>query len=194
MHWMVLAACFSFLGACVDSEKSGDSGASVGDSGSGDPPLDLDQDADTDADTDTDTDADPYTTYDGWESLDYNDGAYPQGEYNCQLVWWATGTPVDPIPSECEGCDFVFDVYLSYDPSVGFDDGTCETIGDYEFTYASSGDDLLVGYDGIYEYRADATFDGSQFVYSTGYKDYAYHGDGYIYYYTLYLYGAATVE
>ena len=132
----------------------------------------------------------PGTSYTGYESFDYNDGTYGAGEYNCQLVWDATGTSA-AAPASCATCEFTFDLALA--PRTGADyivnDGSCDDMfADMTFQYAYSSDyngyGASVLYDGsiwIYDgavsagTAANVSFDGAKFTYGGGYIDYYYY-------------------
>ena len=189
--WLLLSAGLFTFG-CDTGKDSGDVGE-----------ADADTDTDTDSDTDSDTDADienPYTSYEGWESFDYNDGSYPAGSFNCQLVWDLSGNSVNPIDGDCENCEFMFDVtYTLQTASYVYDDGTCDyygLVGDSFGTYGYSSD--FDGYGaswvyssyGAYYWWGSGYWDGSNFGYVYGYKDYYYGGA----YYSYYQYGAITVQ
>ncbi|MFT5680621.1 MAG: hypothetical protein ACI8RZ_001527 [Myxococcota bacterium] len=183
--WMLLSASLLTF-ACDGGKDTGD-----------DAEADADTDTDTDSDTDTDADIEhSYTSYEGWESYDYNNGTYPAGEYNCQLVWDLVGSPVTPIDSGCDNCEFAFDVTYTYrDADYTYDDGTCGTDG-ASGTYAYSGDfdgyggSWVFDYYGTFYWWGYGAFSGDQFDYYWGYVDDAYGA----YYYTYYQYGIVTVQ
>jgi hypothetical protein len=164
--------------------------------------ADADTDTDTDADTDSDTDADTipnnYTSYEGWESFDYNDGSYPAGEFNCQIVWDLSGAAVNPMDGDCENCEFMFDVtYSLRDESYVYDDGACKSLfadsfGTYGYSSEVGGyiDQWVFGYYGTYYPWGEGSFSGSTFTYYYGYTDYPYKS----YYYTYYQYGSIEVQ
>ena len=148
----------------------------------------------------------PYTTYSGWEQLDFGTLMPAAGEYNCHLRWAVTGTPRATV---CTGCEFVFDVDITLLPAESTDDGTCAAdgkVGDFEYAYAYSpeyygyGSAWLYEYDGDFIWWGDATFEDGQFRYQWGYTDYYYAGTyGYVpeyagYYFTNYQFGAADVR
>ena len=132
----------------------------------------------------------PGTSYEGYESFDLNDGTYGVGEYNCQLVWDATGVSA-ANPASCANCEFAFD--LTLEPRTGADyivnDGTCDdTFVTTTFQYAYSSDyngyGASVLYDGgLWSYDGNASgttphvvsFDGAKFSYGVGYIDYYYY-------------------
>ena len=204
-QWMLVAASALVAFGCTG--KDGD----TGDSGTDTDDTDTDEDTDTD-DTDTDDagEPNPYTSYEGWESYDYAHPYYgggAAGDYNWQLVWWTTGTAVETL---CNSCEFVFDVYGTYDGDVSSDDdGLAAKYGfdtDFEYTYAYTDDyygyggAALFEYYGTYYMFAYADFDGGTFNYVSGYKDYYYDGSygyypaTYIGYHTNYTYGVADVD
>lgn len=191
-----LAASFLSLGACTT--KGGDTGdTATTDTGNntGD---------DTSGGGGDDTAAEnPYTSYEGKEFFEYGYGP-GAGFRNCSLEWDASGTPVSTL---CEGCEFVFDVTLTYNADNSTDDGTCASLAtDSTWTYAYTSD--YAGYGpyalfysstyGAYYPFASASFDEStgEFAYVYGIKDYPYDYNGQYpgYYYTLYLSGYATVQ
>ena len=142
----------------------------------------------------------PYTNYAGWESLDYNNGTYGAGEYNCQLVWdYDSSSPVAEMSADCENCVFMFDVsYTLRDADYVYDDGTCLGGGDgsssgtygYSSSYGAYGPSWMFDYYGSYYWWGYAdTFAEPQFTYYYGYKDTYYNGV----YYTYYQYGSAQV-
>jgi hypothetical protein len=173
------------------------------DTGEGDTDTDSDSDSDTDSDADADADADSdsdadYTSYEGWEILEYGYGE-GAGFRNCVLNWDASGTPTTP----CSGCEFAFDVYMTYDAGTSSDDGTCAKLAtDAEYAYAYDSDDptygsvALIGSGGNWYPWAYAEFSGGNFTYYSGYKDYPYdyYGKYPGYYLTYYWGGAATVQ
>jgi hypothetical protein len=159
--------------------------------------TDTDADADADSDTDADADADiVYNNYDGTESFDYG-FTQAAGTVNCHLAWGVTGTPLTP----CNGCEFAFDLTMSYDAASSTDDGTCvhmATDGNWQYAYTTDyygyGGMLLLGYAGNFYAWAYADFTGDQFSYETGYKDLDLTDYGYpCYFYTYWWEGAATV-
>ena len=166
--------------------------------------ADADTDTDTDADTDSDTDADTipnnYSSYEGWESFDFNDGSYPAGEFNCQIVWDLSGTPINPIDGDCENCEFMFDVtYTLRNESYVYDDGTCEYYGLFADSYGSYGySSDFDGYGaawvyssyGTYYWWGTGSFSSNSFMYYYGYTDYPYKS----YYYSYYQYGDIVVK
>ena len=193
---VLFAAAALTLSACTD--KGGDTGGS--DDGGATTGGTTTGGTTTGGTTTWPTTTHGYTSYDGWESFDY---AYaPKGVYNCQYVWWATGTAVSP--NYCVGCDFVFDVSLEFDEwEFSDDDGTCHGMGvDMNMSYAYTSDYYGYGpmaltyYNGYYYAFAYGSFSGSDFTYWLGVKDYPYdYGGAYPgYYYTYYWYGTATVQ
>jgi hypothetical protein len=188
--WLLLSAGLFTFACDPDKDSGGDE-------------ADADTDADADADADADTDADienPYTSYEGWESFDYNDGSYGAGEYNCQLVWDLSGSAVNPIEGDCENCEFAFDVsYSLRDASYVYDDGTCDYYGllggasgtyGYSNGFGSYGASWVFSYYGSYYWWGYGDFSGSTFTYWYGYKDYPYGSA----YYSYYQYGSIDVQ
>lgn len=132
----------------------------------------------------------PGTSYEGYESYDLNDGAYGVGEYNCQLVWDASGVSA-ANPASCANCEFSFDLSLTprSDADYIVNDGTCDdTFTAISFQYAYSSDyegyGASVLYDGsLWSYDGNVqgttthavSFDGSKFSYGIGYVDYYYY-------------------
>ena len=167
-------------------------------------------DTDTDTDTDSDTDADTtpipnkYTSFEGWESFDYNNGTYGKGEYNCQLVWNLSGTPINPMLEDCENCEFMFDVTYTLDTEFSYDDkdGTCLGGGDgssfgaygYSSEFEGYGGSWVTNYYGTYYWWGYGEFDGAQFKYTYGYVDYPYDYYGTTYILTYYQYGLIDVQ
>jgi hypothetical protein len=167
------------------------------DTGEGDTDTDADADGDTDADADADADAD-YTSYEGWESFDYGYGA-GAGFRNCSLVWDASGTPLTP----CDGCEFAFDVAMTYNAGQSSDDGTCAKMAAdssyayaYNSAYGSYGSVLMMEYNGSWYAWTYADFSGGTLTYTYGIEDYPYDMKGQYpgYYYTYYWAGQADVQ
>ena len=193
LSWILLAGVAFFTTACDD--KGDDTSTS----------SEADADTDTDTDTDADTDADienPYTSFEGWESLDYG-FTLAAGDYNCQLVWDVSGTPVNPIDADCDNCEFMFDVsYSMQDEPYVFDDGTCAKYGldtpDGTYGYSSDldgyGPAWVFDYYGAFYWWGYGDFSGSDFTYWYGISDYPYSYNGSNYYYTFYQYGLVTVQ
>jgi hypothetical protein len=160
--------------------------------------ADADADSDTDADADADADAD-YTTYEGYETFDYGYGA-GAGFRNCSLRWDASGTPT----TGCTGCEWAFNVAMTYDSGASSDDGSCASLAanasyGYGFAYDPYGygiDFLMYQYGSTFYAWAYASFSGSDFSYYTGYEDYPYDYGGQYpgYYYTNMWAGEATVQ
>ncbi len=173
------------------------------DTGEADTDTDTDADSDTDADTDADSDADAdYTSYEGYESFDY---AFSDtvGHRDCHAYWDASGTPMTP----CSGCEFAFDVYMTYNNAESYGD-MCEYYGlnadsSYEYAYMADyygyGPVVMMGYYGAWYAWTYASFSGSTFSYNSdsAYLDYpyeGYNGEYPGYYYTYYWAGEATVQ
>jgi hypothetical protein len=136
-----------------------------------------------------------YTDYQGFEYFDYYFGTTP-GDRNCELVWEASGTPI----TTCPGCEFTFEVDLTYDRRASYDDGTCASAGadatyDYGYTddYYGYGPMLLVGYGSGFYAVAYADFDGVNFEYSIGYEDLDLRSYGYPGYWYTYLFSGEAV-
>jgi hypothetical protein len=202
--WALLAAALTITAACSDKgDDTGDDGTSdggsadggSGDGGSGDGGSGDGGSGDGGSDELTHT----YTVYDGWESFDFNNGSYGAGDYNCQLVWRLSGTPVSPYSSDCDNCEFVFDVEYTVDNEFTYDDGTCDGYGLIDHapgTYAYSSDfdgygpAWVFNYYGYYYWWGTGSFDGSVFNYTYGYTDYPYNG----LYYSYYQYGLIDVQ
>ena len=190
----------------ADADTDSDSDSDTDSDSDSDTDTDTDSDSDSDSDSDTDADPNPYSSYTGKETFAYAYGADKAGDYNCELLYDTRGTPLD-IPSTCDGCEFVFDVELSYNSSSSYDDGTCAEIAtdlNYVYGYSSNyngyGEYAMYGYYGYYYAWAYAEFSGSSFEYYTGYIDYYYSGDYGYYpqyagqYFTRYTAGFATVK
>ena len=48
------------------------------------------------------------------------------GTFHCELYWELySKSPVDPMDTACENCEFMFDVTYTYDSVASSDDGTC---------------------------------------------------------------------
>ncbi len=178
--------------ACFTSKDTGDTGETDAD-------TDADADSDTDADGDADADADAdYTTYEGFETFDYGYGP-GAGFRNCSLRWDASGTPA----SLCDGCEWTFNVAMTYDAGASTDDGSCTNLAanaSYGYGYMSDyygyGAFLMYQYGSTFYAWAYASFSGSDFSYYTGYEDYPYDYGGQYpgYYYTNMWAGGATVQ
>ena len=142
--------------------------------------------------------ANPYLSFEGRETFDYNDGSYPEGSFNCQLSWDLSGTPLNPMDADCDGCVFMFDVHYTLRSGADvYDDGTCTGLmGDTYGTYGYSTDldgygaAWVFSYNGTYYWWGYADFDNSSFTYHYGYTDYP----AYDYYYTYYQHGVITVQ
>jgi len=128
------------------------------------------------------------------------------GVLDCELFWTAKGTPVDPIPSTCQDCDFVFDVTMTYD-TTSTASADCSTLAtDFTYTYGNPYNLYgygyhwaALGYYGYYYVWAYSSWDGATFTYWTGYYDY-YYSDSYGYYAdykgynTNYWYGFGAIK
>ncbi len=193
------------VGVACDGGKCDDSGGCDSESDT-DTDTDADTDADSDTDTDADTDTNPYSTYTGGETL-WSTFAAETAEIQCEYNWDATGSPVEYL---CDGCEWVFDVDLTFDAgNSNLSDG-CDDGADMAFTYAYTSDyygygpTLLYGYYGYYYWWSDlggATWDGENMTWTYGDPtDFYYYDNSYGYYpdyvgYHLYAqYGWATVK
>lgn len=193
--------------ACITGGKD-DTGDTWADA---DTDADSDSDTDADADSDADSDADAdvphdYKSYTGQEVYGFGIGKTSAGELDCKVVWDAVGTYRDA----CDGCEFAFDVALTYNAGESYDDspgGDCsgymtDFAWGYGYTddYYGYGPTLMFDYSGTWYGFAEATsFDGSSFTYSTGTVDYYYDGSGgyypdYVGYYNSFYTGNATVS
>ena len=138
------------------------------------------------------------SSYMGTHSLQYNDGSYGPGEFNCDAYWMAESTAVT---SDCPDCVFEFDLELTYDASISTDDGTCGfdlvpvtgfNVGYVEDFYGY-GQAVIFdqGLGGIVtEQDGTIDFDGTNFSYEYGDLDYYYYGA----YYSDRYSGSGTVE
>ena len=210
----LLAGCSqpegAFPGECTDGNDNDADGVTDCDDpdcfgtdecegGEGDTDTDSDADSDTDADADADSDTDAdVDSYEGYETFDYGFGP-GYGYRACSLYWDASGTPV----SGCTGCEWAFDVFMSYDRGASTDDGTCAKLAanasygyGYMEDYSGYGSFLMYQYGSDWYAWAYASFSGSNFSYYTGYEDYPYdYGGAYPgYYYTNMWAGEATVR
>ena len=189
--WLLLSAGLFAVG-CDSDKDSGD--VSEPDS---EPTSEPSSEPETDEVPITDNNG--YSSYSGWESMDYNDGSYPAGEYNCQLVWGLSGSAVGEwYASDCDNCEFLFDVtYSLQSASYVYDDGTCLGGGDgssfgtygYSSSFDSYGASWVYGSYGTYYWWGYGDF-SSDFTYWYGYVDYPYNGV----YYTYYQYGSIGVQ
>ena len=209
LPFFLTVASFATFTACIfdKTEETGDTWADA----DADTDADADSDADADADADSDADADAphdYKTYVGVES--YKSSApTPQpanGTYDCYVEWDAVGSYRDA----CSGCDFAFDVAMTYKADTSYDNtpgGDCsglmvDSSYGYGFTpnlYDAYGPYMMYDYNGSWYYFWAASFDGTTFTYADGYEDY-YYEDAYGYYpdykgyNTNYWEGSATVS
>lgn len=202
--FLTVASLAAFT-ACITG-KDADTGDTWADA---DTDTDADSDTDADADSDADSDADAdvphdYKTYEGTETYNFSLGQENPGVMDCSVVWDTVGTYRDA----CVGCDFAFDVALTYNATSSYDnspDGVCAPyMSDAAFTYGYSVD--YDGYGPTLMYNAagtwygiwDATFDGSSFTYANGTVDYYYDGGEenpqYTGYYNNFYSGVATVS
>lgn len=194
--------------ACIfeKTEETGDTWADA----DADTDADADSDADADADSDSDADADvphDYVSYVGMESFSYAPtSAEPaNGDYACYIEWEAVGAYRDA----CVDCEFAFDVALTVDNSVSFDNtpgGDCSgLLADSSYGYAFNSDYygygpyMLIDFDGTWYAYWAGTFDGSTFTYADGTPDYYYDNSygyypDYVGYSTQLWYGSATVS
>jgi hypothetical protein len=163
----------------------------------GDTDADADADSDTDADSDSDADTDLTGTYEGFETFDYYYGP-DVGSRACSLRWDASGTPITP----CSGCDWAFNVAMTYDSGASTDDGSCASLaGDASYGYGYMADYYGYGAYLMYQYGsawyawAGASFGGGTFTYETGTIDYPwdYYGHYPGYYLTNMWAGEAAV-
>ena len=128
--------------------------------------------------------------------MDVNDGTYGVDEYNCQLVWDATGTPAADTTG-CEDCVFAFDITTTpQEADYIVDDGDCNFVeftfgygymADYEGAGAvfyqgqeGFGAWIIDGYQPFEGYDSSVVFDEAtgSFSYAQGYRNYEY-----LYYY-----------
>ena len=196
----------------ADADTDSDTDTDTDTDSDTDTDTDSDTDADSDADTDADSDADnPYSSYEGWEALSFAREKSSPGDLDCLLVWDVSGSPRD-IPSTCDGCEFVFDVELSFNTADSDlnDADICGTVDDWtggrSYTYAYTtdyegyGGANLYSYYGYYYWIAYADFSGSSYSYYDGYLDYYYDGAYGYYpqyegmYFTNYTEGFARVK
>jgi len=139
--------------------------------------------------------ANPMSSWEGWETWDFSVNAAAgeaiPGSYDCALLWWTVGTPVDPMT--CDGCDFEFDVDYSIDVKKGSDNGEVHGCagGDGRIRWAWYGGEGVLGYEyGGYLFGLEGTLTGATLRYDYGYTDYPYSG----YYFTYNVVGEATVR
>ena len=179
-----------------DADTDADSDTDADGDGDADADGDSDTDADGDSDADADTDAD-YTVYEGWEAYELHYGSGAE-QYDCSLLWSASGTTVAP----CDGCEWAFEVYMTYDAGASSHDGTCErwaTDAIYGYGYMADyhgyGAFLMYQYGSGWYAWAYASFAGGDFSYHAGVEDYPYdYGGQYPGYYTDIWFGEATVQ
>ncbi len=146
----------------------------------------------------------PYTSYEGWHAIDYSEdlaaGEAAAGGYDCSLLWWVAGTPVNP--TICDGCEFSFNLRLEFDDwKYSGDNGDvlwCAEYGiDFGFTmayftnYYDYGPYVTYYYYGDYIGFAGAEFsaDKGALTFTYGFNDYYYGG----YYLTYALNGGGTL-
>ena len=124
-------------------------------------------------------------------------GSGAEGEYDCSLLWSLAGVPA---AADCPDCAYTFDVTFSLDVEASHRDSyACEDV--YASQTATIG--LIADYYGygpavvgVYEDSSYllgfASWEGSELVWSYGYIDEAWYGDGV--YYTWFFEVSATLE
>jgi hypothetical protein len=205
---------------CDDSECNAEANCTSDDVDDSDVP-EVDEDCSNGADDDGDDDADcddedclydeaclepnPYTTYTGYERLQFGvNDTEGTGALNCRVHWDAVGTPRE---YNCPWCTFTFDVALTVNTDETFDDGATTACEDWAedsaWTYGYAEDYygysyLLFEYEGEFVPWTEASFEDGTFTYFYGYTDYLYE-DAYYYpdyegkYLTWYFDGEASV-
>jgi hypothetical protein len=171
----------------------------------GEPLGGLDSDADSDADSDSDTDSDADVTegnvsgFHGTMTITLGSSSKPK-DYDCDLLFNATGAPAEVSCAECEWTlkfDLVYDVERSINEH-GCHDGSNFgwTLG-YDDDYYGGNYAMMWYYSQYYEWSPVfvATLDDAGgLVFGYGYLDYYYINDGVPYYYTQYWYGKGTLS
>jgi len=217
---------FMEMGGCgsltVESESDADADADVDADGDGDADGDADADADGDADADADADADdgthnPYTTWVGYEQLDYapghteplystsESGESIRADRGCQIYWDLVGIPVNPMSIDCDGCEFMFDVTYTTDMEASFEYGgatDCTDVGLFDTRTVRMGYSpdfegmgptwVYLSPDYGYVTWGTAAFDGTTVSMTYGTIDY-YHPE-YQVYWTNYFVGTSTID
>ncbi len=175
--------------------------------------VELCDSVDNDCDDETDEDS----CYVSWEGVE----VYEQGRFSvptqrdCEIYWNMSG---ERAFNDCDSCEFVFDVTMTYDSAASSDNGTCaasnsnwpygtELMADIQFSYGYTSDYTYYGYSygptfmvDFYGYWYPMTLfyqvgltdldSSDKLTYKYGYKDYEYAGV----YYTYYHYGYAQLK
>jgi hypothetical protein len=143
--------------------------------------------------------APPGSDYSGWETFEYSAGS-SFGARDCELYWDAEGEPWDDVGG-CVGCEFVFDIDMSFDSAASTDNGTCASLMvDSSYTYGYTDDYNGYGaylmyyssYYGTFQAWGNASLVGATLEYSYGYEDWDYYGTGT--YYTYIWAGEAELD
>ena len=184
--------------ADADADADADTDTDTDSDADSDADADADADSDADADADADADTDTEMDYEGYETFDYGYGE-GAGFRSCSMYWDAKGGEITP----CTGCEWAFEVSMTYDAGASTDDGTCASLAmdasygyGYDADYQGYGSFLMYRYGSNWYAWAYAELVGSEISYHVGYIDYPYDSGGSYpgYYYTNYWSGAATVR
>jgi hypothetical protein len=201
--WILSTVAALSLSACTGTDKGDDTGdAGTDDGGTDDGGADgsgsgsgSGSDGGTDGGDDggtgataTDNPFYPDGTYEGWETYELDYAMAKAGDQPaCDVYWAASGTPPE---LNCIGCDFTFDVDMTYDATMSQDtNGDCEGyLVDAAYSYGYTSDyngygpySLLVYYGYGYAFGPaafDPTAEGDNFTYESGFEDYYYDGKG----------------
>ena len=145
-------------------------------------------------------------TYSGTEQFFYDTASLASGNYDCNMLWTASGEASSVV---CTNCQYVFDITMTYDNSslVGSD---CTAIAsDHYYTYGFVADYDGNGNSAILQYTASngwepwiingtsangstdsVSITGTTFSYSLGYQDYEYQNT----YFSNFWIGTGTVQ
>lgn len=139
----------------------------------------------------------PYTAYEGWQTLDYEGYGYLY-----HMKWDISGTPVEWMDAACANCEFMFDVTGVADKKESWGKNSFGGIYydaryGYSSNFLAAGESWVRSYYGAYYWWGYASLavdaadeDAMKFNYWYGYVDYYYAGA----YYTYWHYGDVTVQ